>query len=195
MGLAIPAEAVAQPPGWSSAGTIQTFSAREWGADINLPGTTNPMGCTGVGWVRLETTQANYQSVYALALTAAAGHKSIQFWIRAVTPTGHLWHPLHRRASESLTEKEIGCISDCILRDMDLAVTVHGFPSTFRDWVAEQTDYSGEIAEAALAHTVSNKVEAAYRRIDFLDKRRLLMCDWGLFCKMGQDAPDYAGES
>lgn len=69
-----------------------------------------------------------------------------------------------------------------ILRDMDLAVTVHGFRSAFRDWVAEQTDYSGEIAEAALAHTVSNKVEAAYRRTDFLDKRRLLMRDWAAFC-------------
>ncbi|WP_294256673.1 site-specific integrase [uncultured Sphingomonas sp.] len=69
-----------------------------------------------------------------------------------------------------------------ILRDMELAVTVHGFRSAFRDWVAEQTDYSGEIAEAALAHTVSNKVEAAYRRTDFLDKRRLLMRDWSAFC-------------
>ena len=70
-----------------------------------------------------------------------------------------------------------------ILRDMDLAVTVHGFRSAFRDWLAEQTDYQGEIAEAALAHTVSNKVEAAYRRTDFLDKRRLLMRDWAAFCK------------
>lgn len=70
-----------------------------------------------------------------------------------------------------------------ILRDMDLGVTVHGFRSAFRDWVAEQTDYSGEIAEAALAHTVSNKVEAAYRRTDFLDKRRLLMGEWAAFCK------------
>lgn len=69
-----------------------------------------------------------------------------------------------------------------ILRDMDLEVTVHGFRSAFRDWVAEQTDYAGEVAEAALAHTVSNKVEAAYRRTDFLDKRRLLMRDWAVFC-------------
>lgn len=68
-----------------------------------------------------------------------------------------------------------------ILRDMELGVTVHGFRSAFRDWVAEQTDYPGEVAEAALAHAVSNKVEAAYRRTDFLDKRRLLMSDWGAF--------------
>ena len=70
-----------------------------------------------------------------------------------------------------------------ILRDMGLEVTVHGFRSTFRDWVAEQTDYAGEVAEAALAHTVANKVEAAYRRTDFREKRRLLMLDWGTFCK------------
>ncbi|MGH6613387.1 tyrosine-type recombinase/integrase [Sphingomonas sp.] len=70
-----------------------------------------------------------------------------------------------------------------ILRGMELKVTVHGFRSAFRDWVAEQTDYSGEVAEAALAHTVSNKVEAAYRRTDFLDRRRLLMGDWATFCK------------
>jgi integrase len=74
-----------------------------------------------------------------------------------------------------------------ILRDMELAVTVHGFRSAFRDWVAEQTDYSGEVAEAALAHTVSNKVEAAYRRTDFLDKRRLLMRDWSAFCTKARD--------
>jgi len=72
-----------------------------------------------------------------------------------------------------------------ILRDMEVKVTVHGFRSAFRDWVAEQTDYSGEVAEAALAHAVSNKVEAAYRRTDFLAKRRELMRDWGRYCLGG----------
>lgn len=69
-----------------------------------------------------------------------------------------------------------------ILRDMDLEVTVHGFRSAFRDWVAEQTVFPGEVAEMALAHTVANKVEAAYRRTDFLEKRKLLMRDWAAFC-------------
>lgn len=69
-----------------------------------------------------------------------------------------------------------------ILRDMELEVTVHGFRSAFRDWVAEKTDYPGEVAEAALAHAIPNKVEAAYRRTDFLDKRRLLMAEWAAFC-------------
>lgn len=69
-----------------------------------------------------------------------------------------------------------------ILRDMNAGVTVHGFRSAFRDWVAEETSYPGEVAEAALAHANSNKVEAAYRRTDFLDKRRSLMIEWADFC-------------
>lgn len=75
-----------------------------------------------------------------------------------------------------------------ILRDMDAGVTVHGFRSAFRDWVAEQTNYLGEVAEAALAHAIPNKVEAAYRRTDFLEKRRDLMRDWGQYC-CGADLP------
>lgn len=69
-----------------------------------------------------------------------------------------------------------------ILRDMNTGVTVHGFRSAFRDWVADQTNYPGEVAEAALAHAIPNKVEAAYRRTDFLEKRRELMRDWGRYC-------------
>jgi hypothetical protein len=60
--------------------------------------------------------------------------------------------------------------------------TVAVLQGTFRDWVAEETDYPGEVAEAALAHAIPNKVEAAYRRTDFLEKRRALMSDWGAFC-------------
>lgn len=69
-----------------------------------------------------------------------------------------------------------------ILRDLNLDVTVHGFRSAFRDWVAEETNVPGEVAEAALAHANTNKVEAAYKRTDFLEKRRTLMRDWANFC-------------
>lgn len=62
-------------------------------------------------------------------------------------------------------------------------LTTHGFRSTFRDWGAEQTAYPNELLEMALAHTVSDKVEAAYRRGDLLEKRRRLMNDWGKFCQ------------
>lgn len=57
----------------------------------------------------------------------------------------------------------------------------HGFRSTFRDWCAERTNASREVAEAALAHAVTNSVEAAYRRGDLFEKRRLLMEQWSLF--------------
>lgn len=79
-----------------------------------------------------------------------------------------------------------------ILRDKGDDYTVHGFRSSFRDWVAERTNYPGEVAETALAHTVSNKVEAAYRRTHYLDKRKLLMADWAGFC-MGRCKHQNAG--
>jgi len=60
-------------------------------------------------------------------------------------------------------------------------LTTHGFRSTFRDWAAENTDYAGEVVEMALAHTIGNKVEAAYRRGDLFEKRKGLMSDWGRF--------------
>jgi len=62
------------------------------------------------------------------------------------------------------------------------AYTVHGFRSCFRDWLAETTNYPNEACELALAHSVSNKVEAAYRRGDMLEKRVPMMNDWARFC-------------
>ena len=67
-------------------------------------------------------------------------------------------------------------------------LTAHGFRSTFRDWVAEQTSYPSELAEMALAHVISNKVEAAYRRGDLFEKRRNLMSDWARYCTQGSSS-------
>jgi|SRR5579859_141901 len=61
-------------------------------------------------------------------------------------------------------------------------LTAHGFRSSFRDWCAEQTDFPGEVAEMALAHVVSDKVEAAYRRGDMLEKRFALAQQWADYC-------------
>jgi integrase len=70
-----------------------------------------------------------------------------------------------------------------LLRRMDRAdLTAHGFRSTFRDWCAESTSFPHEMAEIALAHTVGDKVEAAYRRGDMIEKRRRMMDDWAEFC-------------
>jgi integrase len=69
-------------------------------------------------------------------------------------------------------------------------ITVHGFRSTFRDWAAEQTAYPNEVVEMALAHTIGNKVEAAYRRGDLFDKRARLMAAWGQYCGHSQASAD-----
>ena len=70
-----------------------------------------------------------------------------------------------------------------VLKRMNLgSFTVHGFRSSFRDWTAERTSYANIIGEAALAHTVKDKTEEAYRRGDLLDKRRPMMTAWARFC-------------
>jgi integrase len=86
-------------------------------------------------------------------------------------PGGKLGKPLSNMAMLKLLER--------MGRD-DL--TAHGFRSTFRDWAAERTNFPRDVAEMALAHSIGDKVEAAYRRGDLFDKRRGLMEEWAKFC-------------
>ncbi|MEO6743979.1 MAG: integrase arm-type DNA-binding domain-containing protein [Caldimonas sp.] len=78
-----------------------------------------------------------------------------------------------------------GMLSDmtlsAVLRRMEVPAVPHGFRSTFRDWVAERTNYPNELAEMALAHAVGDKVEAAYRRGDMLERRAAMMTEWADF--------------
>jgi integrase len=119
--------------------------------------------------------------------------------------------PLSNRAFEILVEmKTVGSNPDApvfpssrgnplsnmamamLLRRMDRAdLTAHGFRSTFRDWAAERTAFPNEVVEMALAHTIGNKTEAAYRRGDLFDKRRKLMDEWARYC--GIVAADSSG--
>lgn len=71
--------------------------------------------------------------------------------------------------------------------------TVHGFRSSFRDWSDEQTAYPHEMKEMALAHTIGNKAEAAYRRGDLFEKRRRLMDDWAVFCSKAEANAHFTG--
>ena len=66
-----------------------------------------------------------------------------------------------------------------VLRDMGLNAVPHGFRSSFKDWASETTDFPNELSEAALAHAIPNKAEAAYRRGSMLEKRRAMMTAWG----------------
>jgi integrase len=80
-----------------------------------------------------------------------------------------------------------------VLRRMGLSeITVHGFRSAFRDWAAEKTAYPREVAEMALAHAVGDRVEAAYRRGDLLQKRVAFMSDWAAHCA---EAPNRAART
>lgn len=84
----------------------------------------------------------------------------------------------------SINKKHLSNMAmDMLLRRMNLDVTVHGFRSSLRDWIAEMTNHSNEVAEMTLAHTIGSKVEAAYRRGDLLEKRRTLLADWEQFCQ------------
>lgn len=77
-----------------------------------------------------------------------------------------------------------------LLDRMDVNVTVHGFRSSFRDWAAERTAFTHEVCEMALAHTIPNAAEAAYRRGDLFEKRAGVMKVWAEFLA----APPQAGE-
>ncbi len=68
-----------------------------------------------------------------------------------------------------------------LLRTLEVPAVPHGFRSTFRDWAAEETNHPREVVEAALAHVVQNKVEAAYARSDLFERRRRLMDDWSAY--------------
>lgn len=78
-----------------------------------------------------------------------------------------------------------------VVRRIGVDAVPHGFRSTFRDWAGEATNYPRELAEHALAHTLDNKVEAAYRRGDALEKRRTMMNEWTAFC-CGEHKPSFS---
>ena len=74
-----------------------------------------------------------------------------------------------------------------MLQYHEIAAVPHGFRSSFRDWAAEETDHPREVIEAALAHVVQNKVEAAYARSDLFERRRRLMEDWSAYLDRGPE--------
>jgi integrase len=63
--------------------------------------------------------------------------------------------------------------------------TAHGFRSSFKNWCSEAKAVRDEVSEAALAHTMKDRVKAAYLRIDFLEERKLLMASWAAYCQCG----------
>ena len=72
-------------------------------------------------------------------------------------------------------------LRQALQKRLEVDATVHSMRSAFKDWAAETTNYANEVSEMALGHVISNKVEAAYRRGNLLNKRRQLMDDWSNF--------------
>jgi integrase len=77
---------------------------------------------------------------------------------------------------------------EAVLRRAKVGVTTHGFRSSFRDWAGDSTAFARDVVEAALAHAIENKTEAAYRRSDALEKRRALMAAWAAYCNPEKEA-------
>jgi integrase len=88
-----------------------------------------------------------------------------------VFPGGKVRRPLSNMAMLELVRGIVGN-----------GITVHGFRSSFKDWAREQTSFPNELSEAALAHVIRDKTEAAYARGDLFDKRRKLMDSWAAYC-------------
>ena len=144
-----------------------------------------------------ETLNAKWQefdlkkAVWTIpAIRMKAGHEHrIPLTARAL----EILHTLHKLRSEHNDHVFMGNARGKPLSNMAMSmllkrmerkdITVHGFRSTFRDWASEQTSFPHEVCEMALAHTIGNKAEAAYRRGDLFEKRRNLMDAWAAFCE------------
>ena len=81
------------------------------------------------------------------------------------------------------------------LKEMGQDYTINGFRSTFRDWAGETTNTPNHVLEMALGHAISNQVEAAYRRGDLFEKRRLLMESWAGFCSASGEVVPFSRRS
>ncbi|MXX68724.1 MAG: DUF4102 domain-containing protein [Gemmatimonadales bacterium] len=103
--------------------------------------------------------------------------RALEILDRARTIDDHSPFVFTRGGAKPLSEKTLRRL----LKKYEIAAVPHGFRSSFRDWAAEKTDHPREVVEAALAHVVQNKVEAAYRRTDLFERRRHLMNDWAAY--------------
>ena len=138
----------------------------------------------GATWGEIDLTKAVW-TIPAVRMKAGKDHR-VPLSARAVEILeGVRGLGSHYVFTVSGYRKLSGMAMAMLLRRMERDITPHGFRSTFRDWAAEQTSYAHEVCEMALAHTISNKVEAAYRRGDLFEKRRSLMAAWASYCAQG----------
>ncbi len=139
----------------------------------------------GASWSEIDIDKAVW-TVPARRMKAGKEHR-VPLTERAVAILREI-EPLRREDDYVFPGRKVGrplssMAMEMLLRRMEVAVTVHGFRSSFRDWAGEATNFPREVAEAALAHVISNKTEAAYRRGDALEKRRAMMAAWAAYCE------------
>lgn len=152
----------------------------------------------GAIWAEIDEAEATW-TIPASRMKAKREHK-IPLSAEALAVLQAVRDSNPRMASESDDERFVfpsakrgAPLSDmtlsAVLRRMERGdLTVHGFRSTFRDWASEQTSFPPHVAEQALAHTIQNKAEAAYRRGDLFEKRRRLMAAWASFATTPPEA-------
>lgn len=167
------------------AALIEELRARKTVASLCLEFTILTAARTGeaIG-ARWEEIDGDLWTVPAERMKAKRAHR-VPLSRRAIEvldilrPAGSVWcFPGQRRGHHISNMAML-----VLLRKAGLAVTVHGFRSTFRDWAGDCTAFPREIIEAALAHVVGDSTEAAYRRGDALERRRELMEAWARFCE------------
>ncbi|MER9150813.1 tyrosine-type recombinase/integrase [Mesorhizobium opportunistum] len=142
----------------------------------------------GATWAEIDLTEALW-IVPAERMKAGREHE-VPLSDRAVT----ILRAMQQQATGQVVfegGKEGAAISDtAMVKALRAAgagdATLHGLRSSFRDWCGDHTEFPREVAEAALAHVISDKTEAAYRRGTALQKRRDLMEMWGKYCETGK---------
>lgn len=148
---------------------------------------TRTMETLGARWDEIDL-KARMWTIPAHRIKGGRAHR-VPLSVRAITILKEMAEIRQNEfvfpgAKQGRPLSQMACLM--LLRRMEYGhVTVHGFRSSFRDWASEMTDFQREVAEAALAHVVGDKVEAAYLRGDMLEKRRQLMGTWESYC-----APD-----
>ena len=147
--------------------------------NLNEPGL--PMYTDKTGWTQAEYDRKIGWTAHQFFANAEFYSDFGRYDVRMTVPAGWTLGARSFRALEErrddLKDKATSALPEVRRMKRD-DITVHGFRSSFRDWAAEATDYPQEMAEMALAHIVGNKVEAAYRRGDMLEKRRAMMQAW-----------------
>jgi len=136
----------------------------------------------GATWAEIDL-EARVWTIPAERMKAQREHR-----VPLSTPAIEILRALSRFEGSNFVFPAVrgGPLSDmtlsAVLRRMQVGAVPHGLRSSFRDWAAERTSFPHEVVEMALAHTIKNKVEAAYRRGDLFEKRRELMGSWAGFC-------------